>query len=83
MQSLGQDISCCWRVKLNAVCDTNASQSNQNLSVQEHKTANLFKNLLVIVDVLELIASTQAKVDDIHIKYIHIYCIEKVITYAN
>jgi len=85
--SLGQDISCHWREKLNALCDTKASQSNQNLSVWEHKIVNLLKNLLVVLDVLELVVSTQdiksIIVDHIHMKYIHIYCIENVITYTN
>lgn len=50
--SFGQDILFHLREKLSAVCDTNASQNNQNLSLWEHKIVNLFKNLLVILDVL-------------------------------
>lgn len=34
--------------------------------VWEHKTVNLLKNLLVVLDVLELVVSTQATVDHIH-----------------
>lgn len=34
--------------------------------VCEHKTVNLLKNLLVVLDVLELVVSTQATVDHIH-----------------
>lgn len=50
--SFGQDIFFHLREKLSAVRDTNASQNNQNLSLWEHKIVNLFKNLLVILDVL-------------------------------
>lgn len=51
--------------------------------VWEHKTVNLLKNLLVVLDVLELVVSTQATVDHIHMKHIHIYCTENIITYTN
>lgn len=51
------------REKLNAVCDRNASQNNPNLSVWEHKTVNLYKNLLLVLDTLGLVVSTQPKVD--------------------
>lgn len=71
------------REKLNAVCDRNASQNNPNLSVWEHKTVNLYKNLLLVLDTLGLVVSTQPKVDLVHIHYTHVYCITSIVTYTN
>lgn len=48
------------------------------------QTVNLFKNLFIVLNVLELVVSTQDTtsviVDHIHMKHIHIYCIENIIT---
>lgn len=49
----------------------------------EQRTVNLFKNLFVVLDVLGLVASTQAKVNLVHINYTRIYCIASVITYTD
>lgn len=71
------------REKLNAVCDRNASQNNPNLSVWEHKTVNLYKILLLALDTLGLVVSTQPKVDLCLIHHTHIYCIMNIIIQIN
>lgn len=38
------------REKLNAVCDTHASRSKQNLSVWEYRTVHLVQGLSLVLD---------------------------------